>query len=51
MVKMRVNRDNKDRTSVNIPSFIRDKFNLVCGCKVDVDTDGTKIIITPIVEA
>jgi bifunctional DNA-binding transcriptional regulator/antitoxin component of YhaV-PrlF toxin-antitoxin module len=45
---MRVNRDKKDRTSVNVPSFIRDKFKLLDGNKVDIDTDGERIIITPV---
>ena len=43
---MRINRDNHNRTSVNLPSFLRDKFDLQDGDRVDVDTDGTKIIIT-----
>lgn len=47
MVKMRVNRDKKDRTSVNLPAFIREKFNLLDGMKADIDTDGSRIIITP----
>lgn len=46
MVKMRVNRDKQDRTTINIPSFIREKFNLVNGGNVDVDTDGSRIIIS-----
>jgi bifunctional DNA-binding transcriptional regulator/antitoxin component of YhaV-PrlF toxin-antitoxin module len=48
MVKMRVNRDKKGRTTVNVPSFIREKFKLEDGNGVDVDTDGSRIIITPI---
>lgn len=48
MVKMKVYRDQKNRTSVKIPAFLRDKFNLEGGCFVDVDTDGDKIIITPV---
>jgi AbrB family looped-hinge helix DNA binding protein len=48
MVKMKVYRDPKNRTSVKIPSFIRDKLNLEGGSYVDVDIEGSQIIITPI---
>lgn len=47
MVEMRINRDVKNRTSVNLPSFIRDKFGLLDGDRVTIDTDGDRIIIIP----
>ena len=48
MSEMRINRDKDGRTSVYIPSFLRDKFDLQNGDRVDFDTDGTNIIIKPI---
>jgi len=47
MAEMRVNRDKDGRTSVYIPSFLRDKFDLQNGDKVEFDTDGTNIIMIP----
>ena len=41
-------RDKKhNRTVIHIPSFLRDKFNLQNRDEVEIDTDGTSIIITP----
>jgi AbrB family looped-hinge helix DNA binding protein len=47
MAEMRINRDIKNRVSIYLPAFLRDKFDLQNGDKVDVDTDGKTIIITP----
>ena len=47
MSEMRINRDKDGRTSVYIPSFLRDKFDLQNGDKVEFDTDGTNIIMIP----
>jgi AbrB family looped-hinge helix DNA binding protein len=47
MAEMRINRDIKNRVSIYLPSFLRDKFDLQNGDKVDVDTDGKTIIIIP----
>jgi AbrB family looped-hinge helix DNA binding protein len=48
MVKMRVTRDTKGRTSVYIPSFIRDQYGIQNGDVMDVDTNGKEIIMTPL---
>lgn len=45
MSRMKLAIDKKGRTNVKIPAFLRDKFGLKNGDFVDVDTDGTKIII------
>ncbi|SFT78506.1 looped-hinge helix DNA binding domain-containing protein, AbrB family [Methanosarcina thermophila] len=47
MAEMRINRDKNNRTSIYLPAFLRDKFNLQNGSLVDIDTDGKNIIITP----
>jgi len=47
MAEMRINRDQKQRVSIYLQAFLRDKFDLQNGDKVDVDTDGINIIITP----
>lgn len=47
MAEMRVNRDKKNRVYIYLPAFLRDKFDLQNGDKVDIDTDGENIIITP----
>jgi AbrB family looped-hinge helix DNA binding protein len=44
---MRVNRDKKNRTYIYLPAFLRDKFDLQNGDKVEVDTDGANIILKP----
>lgn len=46
MVGTKIKRDSQDKTYVYLPAFLRDKFNLHNGEMVDVDTDGTKIIVT-----
>jgi AbrB family looped-hinge helix DNA binding protein len=46
MAEMRVNRDKQNRVYIYLPAFLRDKFNLQNGDKVEVDTDGERIIIT-----
>jgi AbrB family looped-hinge helix DNA binding protein len=46
MSKMRVNRDKQEKVAIYIPAFLRDKFNFQNGDYVEVDTDGTRIIIT-----
>jgi AbrB family looped-hinge helix DNA binding protein len=46
MGEMTVYKDKKNRTFVYLPAFLRDKFNLQNGEIVEVDTDGTRIIIT-----
>jgi len=48
MVKRRVNRDKQNRTLIFLPAAIRDKFNLQNGGSVDIETDGNRIIITPL---
>jgi AbrB family looped-hinge helix DNA binding protein len=48
MVKRRVNRDKQNRTLIFLPAAIRDKFNLQNGGSVDIETDGSRIIITPL---
>jgi AbrB family looped-hinge helix DNA binding protein len=50
MAEMRINRDIKNRVSIYLPAFLRDKFDLQNGDKVDVDTDGMNIIITPMIK-
>jgi AbrB family looped-hinge helix DNA binding protein len=47
MSEMRVTREKGGRTYVYIPAFLRDKFDLQNGDKVDVDTDGVNIILRP----
>lgn len=47
MAEMRVNRDKKNRVYIYLPAFLRDKFDLQNGDKVEVDTDGTNIILKP----
>jgi AbrB family looped-hinge helix DNA binding protein len=47
MAEMRVNRDKQNRVYIYLPAFLRDKFDLQNGDKVDVDTDGTSITINP----
>jgi AbrB family looped-hinge helix DNA binding protein len=47
MAEIRINRDQKQRVSIYLPAFLRDKFDLQNGDKVDVDTDGKYIIIKP----
>jgi len=46
MSEMSVIQDKRKRTYVYMPAFLRDKFNLQNGDRVEVDTDGTRIIIT-----
>lgn len=46
MADMTIFQDKRNRTFVYLPAFLRDKFNLKKGEIVDVDTDGTRIIIT-----
>lgn len=48
MSRMKLAIDKKGRTNVKIPAFLRDKFGLKNGDCVDIDTDGTRIIITPL---
>jgi SpoVT / AbrB like domain. len=48
MAEMTVYQDKKNRTYVHLPAFLRDKFDLKKGDIVNVDTDGTRIIITKI---
>lgn len=47
MAEMRINRDIKNRVSIYIPAFLRDKFDLQNGDLVEIDTDGENIIIKP----
>jgi AbrB family looped-hinge helix DNA binding protein len=35
---------DKNRVYIYLPAFLRDKFDLQNGDKVEVDTDGTNII-------
>jgi AbrB family looped-hinge helix DNA binding protein len=46
MAGMTVYKDKQNRTFVYLPAFLRDKFNLQNGEIVEVDTDGTRIIIS-----
>ena len=46
MADMTIFQDKKNRTFVYLPVFLRDKFDLKKGKIVNVDTDGTRIIIT-----
>ncbi len=46
MAEMTIFQDKRNRTFIYLPAFLRDKFDLTKGDKVDVDTDGTRIIIT-----
>jgi bifunctional DNA-binding transcriptional regulator/antitoxin component of YhaV-PrlF toxin-antitoxin module len=46
MSRMKISVDKKGRTGLKIPAFLRDKFQLKNGDCVDVDTDGTRIIVT-----
>jgi AbrB family looped-hinge helix DNA binding protein len=46
MSEMSVFQDKRNRTFIYVPAFLRDKFELKGGDKVEVDTDGTSIIIT-----
>ncbi len=45
MAEMTILKDKRNRAFVYLPAFLRDKFDLQKGEKVDVDTDGTKILI------
>jgi antitoxin component of MazEF toxin-antitoxin module len=47
MAEVSINRDKDNRVSLRLPAFIRDMFDLQNSEKVDVDTDGTRIIIIP----
>jgi bifunctional DNA-binding transcriptional regulator/antitoxin component of YhaV-PrlF toxin-antitoxin module len=47
MPTSQVNRDKRGRTSIIIPAFLRDKFDMQSTDTVDIDTDGRNIIITP----
>jgi AbrB family looped-hinge helix DNA binding protein len=47
MAEMRVNRDKQNRVYIYLPAFLRDKFDLQNGDIVEIDTDGTHIILTP----
>jgi AbrB family looped-hinge helix DNA binding protein len=46
MAKVVVNRDKKNRVHIYLPAFLRDKFDLQNGDKVEVDTNWNHIIIT-----
>ena len=46
MSRMRIFIDKQGRTSLKIPAFLRDKFGLKNHELVDIDTDGTRIIVT-----
>jgi AbrB family looped-hinge helix DNA binding protein len=35
------------RTTVHIPSFVRDMFNFESGEEIEIITDGKKIILIP----
>jgi bifunctional DNA-binding transcriptional regulator/antitoxin component of YhaV-PrlF toxin-antitoxin module len=48
MSKAKVKQDEKGRTHLHIPAFLRDKFELKNGSSVEIDTDGTQIIVTRI---
>ena len=48
MVERRVNRDKSNRVYNYYPSFLRDMFDFQNGDVVDVTTNGTQIIITPL---
>lgn len=48
MVDTKIKRDNQNKAYVYLPAFLRDKFNLQNGEIVDIDTDGTRIIISKI---
>jgi AbrB family looped-hinge helix DNA binding protein len=50
MPKRTILQDKMKRTSVNIPAYIRDKFDLKKGTVVDVTDNENSIIITPIRE-
>jgi AbrB family looped-hinge helix DNA binding protein len=47
MAEMRVKKDKQNRVYIYLPAFLRDKFNLQNRDTVDIDTDGSHIIITP----
>lgn len=42
---MRVNLGKRKQATVNIPAYLRDKFKMCNGDRVEVDTDGERIII------
>lgn len=42
--------DNDQRTSITVPAYLRDKFNLKKGSTVNVTDNGKSIVITPIRE-
>lgn len=46
MAEMTIFKDKRNRAFVYLPAFLRDKFDLQKGEKVEIDTDGTRIIIT-----
>ena len=46
MAEMRINRDQKQRVSIYLQAFLRDKFDLQNGDKVEVDINWNHIIIT-----
>jgi AbrB family looped-hinge helix DNA binding protein len=46
-MERRLNEDKKRRISIYLPASMRDLFNLKNGDRIDVDTDGTRIILTP----
>ena len=48
MSEMRVNKDKQGRICIYMPAYIRDKFKFENGDHVEVDTDGSRIILTKI---
>jgi AbrB family looped-hinge helix DNA binding protein len=45
MAERKIQIDKRNQAMVSLPSFIRDKFNLKQGEIVDVDLNGTNIVI------
>jgi AbrB family looped-hinge helix DNA binding protein len=39
--------NGKNRAIINLPAYLRDKYGLTKGLKVDITDDGKSIIITP----
>lgn len=46
MAERKIYRNDRGTTYFYIPAFLRDKFNLQKGDKVEIDTDGDKIVVS-----
>jgi AbrB family looped-hinge helix DNA binding protein len=50
MTERKIFQDRNHRTFLNIPAYLRDKFDLKKGDMVEVNDNGGSIVITPIKE-